>query len=110
MDQRILVLPAGLSTFFCELAPLTFPEPRGALQWRGVLHEDLFDLGIATVAPGAAAPADAHVARVLEPTRREIESRSAEGWFYKPCYVTYVIRVPGSLDEYIQESFRAGTR
>src|SRR6185436_16240405 len=72
-------------------------------------REEFFDLRIATVAPGEEPPADAHVARVLEPTRREIEAR-AGGWFYKPCYVTYVLRVPASLDDYIQESFRAGTR
>jgi hypothetical protein len=73
-------------------------------------REEFFDLSIATVAPGEAPPADAHVARVLEPTRREIEARTAEGWFYKPCYVTYVLRVPGSLDAYIEGSFRSGTR
>jgi hypothetical protein len=75
-----------------------------------MLREEFFDLTIATVSPGEAAPPEAHVARVLEPTRREVELRSADGWFYKPCYVTYVLRVPGSLDEYIQESFRSGTR
>jgi hypothetical protein len=73
-------------------------------------REEFFDLSIATVAPGEAAPADAHLARVLEPTRREIEARRAEGWFYKPCYVTYVLRVPESLDAYIDGSFRSGTR
>jgi hypothetical protein len=73
-------------------------------------REEFFDLSIATVAPGEAAPADAHVARVLEPSLREIEARTAEGWFYKPCYVTYVLRVPASLDAYIDGSFRSGTR
>ncbi|MBI3858481.1 MAG: GNAT family N-acetyltransferase [Planctomycetes bacterium] len=72
--------------------------------------EEFFDLKIATLLPGEAAPADAHIARVLEPSRREIESRAADGWFHKPCYVTYVLRVPGSLDEYIEQSFRSGTR
>jgi hypothetical protein len=72
--------------------------------------EEFFDLRIATVAPGEAPPADAHVARVLEPPRREVEARVAQGWFYKPCYVTYVLRVPESLDAYIQDSFRSGTR
>jgi hypothetical protein len=75
-----------------------------------MLREEFFDLAIATVAPGETAPADAHVVRVLEPSRREIEARIAEGWFYKPCYVTYVLRVPESLDAYIQGSFRSGTR
>jgi hypothetical protein len=73
-------------------------------------REEFFDLTIATLAPGEAAPADVHVARVLEPSRREVEARMADGWFYKPCYVTYVLRVPESLDAYIQESFRGGTR
>ena len=75
-----------------------------------MVREEFFDLMIATVAPGEAPPPDAHVARVLEPTRREVEARAAQGWFYKPCYVTYVLRVPGSLDAYIQDSFRSGTR
>jgi hypothetical protein len=72
--------------------------------------EEFFDLKIATVSPGEAPPPEAHVARVLEPTRREIEARAADGWVYKPCYVTYVLRVPPSLADYIQDSFRAGTR
>ena len=75
-----------------------------------MVREEFFDLTIATVSPGEPAPADAHVARVLEPTRREIDARAADGWFFKPCYVTYVLRVPESLDAYIQESFRSGTR
>jgi hypothetical protein len=75
-----------------------------------MVQEEFFDLRIATIAPGEEPPADVHVARILEPTRRQIEARSASGWFYKPCYVTYVLRVPRSLDDYIQESFRAGTR
>jgi hypothetical protein len=73
-------------------------------------REEFFDLTIATLAPGEAPPADAHVARVLEPTRPELEARGSEGWFYKPCYVTYVLRVPASLEDYIQGSFRSGTR
>lgn len=77
---------------------------------RGMHREEFFDLTIATLSPGEAAPPDAHVARVLEPTRREIEARMRDGWVYKPCYVTYLLRVPASLDAYIQDSFRAGTR
>jgi hypothetical protein len=73
-------------------------------------REEFFDLTIATVGPGEAPPADADVARVLEPSRREVAARAAEGWFYKPCYVTYLLRIPESLDAYIQGSFRAGTR
>src|SRR5678809_1566379 len=76
----------------------------------GMRREDFFDLAIATVGPGEAPPADADVARVLEPSRREVAARAAEGWFYKPCYVTYLLRIPESLDAYIQGSFRAGTR
>src|SRR5256885_1341267 len=72
--------------------------------------EEFFDLTIATVGPGEAAPADAHVARVLEPTRRGIEARAGGGGVYKPCYATYVLRVPASLEDYIQQSFRSGTR
>jgi hypothetical protein len=75
-----------------------------------MLLEQFFDLSIATVAPGEAAPPEAHVARVLEPSRREVELRIADGWFYKPSYVTYLLRVPESLDAYIQGSFRSGTR
>lgn len=73
-------------------------------------REEFFDLTIATLSPGEAAPPDVHVARVLEPSRREIAARAADGWVYKPCYVTYVLRIPGSLDDYIQGSFRSGTR
>jgi hypothetical protein len=73
-------------------------------------EEKFFDLRIATLAPGEPAPAGAHVARVLEPTRREIEARAADGWIYKPCYVTYLLRVPESLEAYIEGSFRSGTR
>lgn len=75
-----------------------------------MIRENFFDLAIATVSPGEDPPDDAHVARVLEPSRREIEARVAQGWFYKPCYVTYVLRIPATLEDYIQESFRAGTR
>jgi len=72
--------------------------------------EPFFDLHVATLAPGEAPPRDAHVARIEDPPRREVERRAAEGWFYKPCYVTYVLRVPESLDAYIRECFRSGTR
>ncbi len=73
-------------------------------------HEDFFDLRIATLSPGEEPPPRAHVARIEEPSGGEIERRVAEGWFYKPCYVTYVIDVPESLDAYIERSFRSGTR
>lgn len=72
--------------------------------------EEFFDLSIATVAPGEAAPAEADVVRLLEPGRSDIAPRVADGWFYKPCYVTYVLRVRGSLDDYIEEAFHSGTR
>ena len=75
-----------------------------------MLREDFFDLTIATLGPGEAPPADAHVVRRLEPSRRQVEAGLAEGWFYKPCYVTYVLRTPQSLDAYIRDSFRGGTR
>ncbi len=73
-------------------------------------REEFFDLTIATLAPGEDPPPEAHVARHLEPSRRLVESLAPSGWFYKPCYVTYVLRIPGSLDAYIQDSFRSGTR
>src|SRR5215468_792734 len=44
-------------------------------------REAFFDLSIATVAPGEDPPADAHVVRILEPSRAEIAPRAAEGWF-----------------------------
>jgi hypothetical protein len=72
--------------------------------------EEFFDLRIATLQPGEEPSEGAHLARVEEPTRREVERRVAEGWFHKPCYVTYVMDIPGSLDAYIDGSFRSGTR
>jgi hypothetical protein len=75
-----------------------------------MLREDFFDLSIATLAPGERAPGDADLVRVIEPPRGLAELRAAEGWFYKPCYVTYVLRVPESLDGYVEEAFHAGTR
>ena len=75
-----------------------------------MIREKFFDLTIATVGAGEPAPADAHVARILEPSRREIDARAPDGWFFKPCYVTYVLPVPESLDAYIESSFRSGTR
>jgi hypothetical protein len=72
--------------------------------------EEFFDLRIATVGPGEEPPAEAHLARIEAPTRREVECRLAEGWFHKPCYVTYVIEIPRSLEVYIDGSFRSGSR
>jgi hypothetical protein len=72
--------------------------------------EQFFDLKVATLAPGESPPGDADVVRVEDPPRREVERRTAEGWFYKPCYVTYVLRVPRSVEAYVQEAFRSGTR
>jgi hypothetical protein len=73
-------------------------------------REDFFDLRIATLDPGETAPEDAHVARVEDPSPREAAARIAAGWFYKPCYVTYVLRIPGSIEEHVETSFRSGTR
>lgn len=75
-----------------------------------MIREEFFDLSIATVAPGEPPPPDADVVRQLEPSRPEIVRRTADGWFYKPCYVTYVLRVPDSLDRYIEDAFHSGTR
>ena len=72
--------------------------------------DEFFDLRIATLAPGEEPPADAHLSRVEEPSRREVERRVADGWFHKPSYVTYVIGIPRSLEEYIGDSFHAGAR
>ncbi|HLY07674.1 MAG TPA: GNAT family N-acetyltransferase [Planctomycetota bacterium] len=73
-------------------------------------REDFFDLSIARMSPGEAVPAEADVACIPEPSRAVVETRLADGWFYKPCYVTYVLRVPGSLDRYIEDAFHSGTR
>ena len=72
--------------------------------------EDFFDLRIATVAAGEAPPADAHLARVEEPTAGDVERLTAEGWFYKPRYVTYVLERPASVEAYIGAAFRPGSR
>lgn len=72
--------------------------------------DEFFDLRIATLHPGEEPPPDAHLARVEEPGRREVERRVGEGWFHKPCYVTYVIDVPATLEDYIERSFHSGTR
>jgi|SRR5579859_1539308 len=73
-------------------------------------REDFFDLSIATIDPGEPSPGDADLVRIHEPTRGEIGSLVDDGWFYKPCYVTYVLRVRGSLDQYIDDAFHSGTR
>lgn len=72
-------------------------------------REDFFDLRIATLEPGDPAPADAHWVRLENPSPAEV-ARRGEGWFYKPCAVTYVIETPPSLEDYIARFFRAGTR
>jgi hypothetical protein len=73
-------------------------------------REDFFDLTIATLGPGEAPPPEAHLARLLMPSPKEVAARIPEGWFYKPCYVTYVLRVRGSVEDYIEEAFHAGSR
>ncbi len=72
--------------------------------------EDFFDLRIATVAWGEAAPPDADWVRVLDPARAVIRAGRAAGWNYKPCYVMYVLPTPVSVEAYIEGSFRSGTR
>jgi hypothetical protein len=72
--------------------------------------DEFFDLRVATVEPGEAAPPEADWVRVEEPGRADVGRLVPAGWFYKPCYVTYVLRTPSSLEEYIAASFRAGTR
>jgi hypothetical protein len=72
--------------------------------------EDFFDLRIATVVPGEEPPPGAHWARIEDPPPRLAAALEKEGWFHKPLYVTYFIPVPASLEEYIRDSFRTGTR
>jgi len=72
--------------------------------------EDFFDLRIATLAPDEAPPPDAHLLRIENPDAAEIARRVAEGWFYKPCSVTYALETPPTLDAYIERAFRAGSR
>jgi hypothetical protein len=72
-----------------------------------MLREEFFDLMIATVGPGEPAR-PMPTWRQLEPSRREIDARAA-GRVVLHRYVTYVLRAE-SLDAYIQESFRSGTR
>lgn len=82
-----------------------------ALRIDRVKIEELFDLRIATLKPGEAPPErGAHWWRVEEPSREEVRRRAADGWFHKPCYVTWVIRTPASLEAYVQDAFRTGTR
>ncbi len=71
---------------------------------------DLFDLRVALLAPGEAGPADVHWWAVENPAAEEVARRAAEGWFHKPLTVTWSIRTPDSLDAYVVEAFRAGTR
>lgn len=75
-----------------------------------MVREEFFDLSIASVSPGETPPADADLVRIPEPDRDEVGALVGAGWFYKPCYVTYVLRVRGSLDTYIEEAFHSGTR
>jgi hypothetical protein len=72
--------------------------------------EKFFDLSVATVSPGEAPPSDAHLARIEEPAARDVERFVAQGWFYKPRCVTYVLERPASLESYIADAFRAGSR
>jgi hypothetical protein len=72
--------------------------------------EEFFDLRIATLEPGEEAPPEAHWVRIEEPGAAELRERAGRGWFHKPCYVTWALKVPASLDDYIAGSFRTGTR
>jgi len=73
-------------------------------------REEFFDLTIATLGPREVPPADADLVRILEPAADDVGPRVAGGWYYKPCYVTYVLRVRDSVDRYIEDAFHAGTR
>ncbi|MBI2931368.1 MAG: GNAT family N-acetyltransferase [Planctomycetes bacterium] len=72
--------------------------------------EEFLDLRIATIVPDEAPPLDAHWVRIVDPDPQEATRRVAQGWFYKPNWVTYVIAVPRSLDEYIERTFRSRGR
>jgi hypothetical protein len=72
--------------------------------------ESFFDLRIATLEPGEEAPADAHWVRIEEPGREALRDLAGRGWFYKPAYVTWALKVPPTLEDYIAGSFRTGTR
>ncbi len=72
--------------------------------------ESFFDLRIATVVPGEPLPADADWIRIEAPRPGLVASLEADGWFHKPGHVTYVLRVPESVEAYVAGAFRAGTR
>lgn len=72
--------------------------------------EDFFDLRIATLGPEESPPPDAHLARIEDPGPALVEARTRRGWFYKPCYVTYVLAVPRSLEAYIESAFPSPAR
>ncbi len=72
--------------------------------------EDFFDLRIATIAVGEAPPDDAHIVRIEDPGPALVARLTAEGWFYKPKWVTYAIAVPPSLDEYVSRTFSSRQR
>lgn len=72
--------------------------------------EQFFDLTIATVVPGETPPAEAHWVRIAEPSGRLVEELGRQGWFHKPCTVTYVARVAPSAEAYIARAFRRGKR
>ncbi len=67
--------------------------------------EELFDLRVDTIPPGSTPSPDAHLARILEPSPALVRQLVPQGWFYKPCWVTYVLHVPRTLDEHIEQTF-----
>lgn len=72
--------------------------------------EAFFDLRIATVRPGEDPPPEAHLARIENPAPDVVRAYVKSGWFYKPCWVTYAIAVPESLEAYIGSAFRSVAR
>ena len=72
--------------------------------------EDFFDLRIATIEPDEDPPPDVDWVRVEDPPRLHVAARVPAGWFYKPSYVSYVIRTPDSVDRYLRDSFRSRAR
>lgn len=72
--------------------------------------EDFFDLRIATLGPGEEPPPGTQWARIPAPSEAEVGRRLLEGWFHIPSFVTYTRPTPASIEEYIGEAFRAGSR
>lgn len=74
----------------------------GGVEWN-VRLEEFFDLRIAVLEPGETAPPGTHWARSERPPQ-------GPGWLPAPVNVTWVLRTPASLEAYVLDAFRTGTR